>query len=229
MKKSGACATLFAKSAFVALIVVMILTAGCAQLAAPGGLVRTPPQKKETAPNPLSCSIDEDCVCQGIDKKTGNCFIGNKQYYEKYVDKSKGCPDFCSGIAGNLVVKCVNNECLQTFGCVLDTECSEKQSCVNNRCVDGKTASSSDAPSSRSQTNTCSTDADCVAGGCSGTICQSKKAEPVVTTCEYRSEYACYKQISCGCVAGHCAWNEDARFKACVAQAKTQEGGDFPV
>jgi eight-cysteine-cluster-containing protein len=53
----------------------------------------------------------------------------------------------------------------------------------------------------------CQSDADCVTGGCSGQVCQSKDEEPVITTCEYRE---CYDEnaygVGCGCVAGKCQW-----------------------
>jgi hypothetical protein len=54
------------------------------------------------------CSKDSDCAC-GVNIKTKSCFAGNK----KYVDITKQCPDFCSGIVGNLTTKCVNNLCKQ--------------------------------------------------------------------------------------------------------------------
>ncbi len=65
----------------------------------------------------------------------------------------------------------------------------------------------------------CTTDNDCVTGGCSGTICQSKYAEPIFTTCEYRAEYACYREINCGCINGKCVWEKTAAFDACVEKA----------
>lgn len=55
-----------------------------------------------------SCNNDSDCAC-GVNIKTRNCFLGNK----KYVDTTKQCPDFCGGIAGNLITKCINNLCKQ--------------------------------------------------------------------------------------------------------------------
>ncbi|MBI4176750.1 MAG: hypothetical protein HY516_00120 [Candidatus Aenigmarchaeota archaeon] len=54
------------------------------------------------------CSADSDCAC-GVNTRTKECFYGN----EKYVDKNSQCPDFCSGIGGNLGIKCVKNECTQ--------------------------------------------------------------------------------------------------------------------
>jgi hypothetical protein len=61
--------------------------------------------------NPSFCNVDADCTCGGIDKKTDNCFVGNKLYASKNVDMSRDCPDFCTGIAAHLETKCVSNEC----------------------------------------------------------------------------------------------------------------------
>lgn len=58
-----------------------------------------------------SCNMDSDCVCGGIDMLTGECFIGNVEYYKKYVNKTKICPDFCAGIMGNLETRCIENKC----------------------------------------------------------------------------------------------------------------------
>ncbi|MFN3813921.1 MAG: hypothetical protein ACK4SM_04795, partial [Aquificaceae bacterium] len=53
------------------------------------------------------CQTDADCAC-GVDKETGQCAFGNKQF----IDTSKQCPDFCTGFAGHFVLKCVNNICV---------------------------------------------------------------------------------------------------------------------
>jgi len=76
-----------------------------------------------------SCVSDSDCTCGGIDKLSGQMLLGDKDYYSKYVDTSKSCPDFCTGIAGNLVVKCVDNKCMQVLECLADTDC-DKGGCV---------------------------------------------------------------------------------------------------
>lgn len=68
----------------------------------------------------------------------------------------------------------------------------------------------------------CTTDDDCVIGGCSGTICQSKNAEPIFTTCEYLPEYGCYKEIKCGCIDGKCQWDKTEQFDNCVEEARKQ-------
>ncbi len=70
------------------------------------------------------------------------------------------------------------------------------------------------------QENACTTDADCVRSGCSGTVCQEKTAEPVFTTCEYKAEYACYQNIPCGCVEGQCAFEKNPAFEQCLEDNK---------
>lgn len=54
------------------------------------------------------CLIDSDCAC-GRSRLTGDCFYGNKNF----VNSSEQCPDFCTGIGGNLEVKCISSECRQ--------------------------------------------------------------------------------------------------------------------
>jgi hypothetical protein len=54
----------------------------------------------------VACDTDADCAC-GTNVNTGDCFLGNKEY----VDTTKQCPDFCTGIAGNLETRCVDNVC----------------------------------------------------------------------------------------------------------------------
>lgn len=55
----------------------------------------------------------------------------------------------------------------------------------------------------------CSADEDCIRGGCSGQICQSKFEKMVYTTCEYLSCYnAANYGLTCGCVDGKCEWHQ---------------------
>src|SRR3989344_3879864 len=69
----------------------------------------------------------------------------------------------------------------------------------------------------------CGIDTDCITGGCSGTVCQSKNAKPIFTTCEWMPEYACYKQIDCGCVNGKCDWEKTSEFEDCVEEARASQ------
>jgi eight-cysteine-cluster-containing protein len=54
----------------------------------------------------------------------------------------------------------------------------------------------------------CTTDSDCVTGGCSAQVCQAASEEPVITTCEWRDCYDSQSTgVGCGCVAGKCQWH----------------------
>lgn len=61
----------------------------------------------------LYCKKDTDCICAGIDQKDNSCYLGNKIYHDKFIINNQTCPDFCSGIAGNLDIKCIKNKCTQ--------------------------------------------------------------------------------------------------------------------
>lgn len=82
---------------------------GSAAVAIPGTYCEFEPCKT----NSSVCTTDSDCTCGGIDTKTGDCFIGNKEYSARNVNQSQQCPDFCSGIAGHLETKCVEKKCTQ--------------------------------------------------------------------------------------------------------------------
>ena len=84
------------------------------------------------------CSSDSDCAC-GRHKESGECFYGNKEFVA-----AGECPDFCSGIAGNLAIRCVNNTCKQVAlalqECDSDADCAaagcSMQLCVPRSKVD---------------------------------------------------------------------------------------------
>jgi eight-cysteine-cluster-containing protein len=59
----------------------------------------------------------------------------------------------------------------------------------------------------------------CTVAGCSGQLCVSAdEAANIVTTCEYRAEYACYKEASCEPqVDGKCGWTQTASLRQCLA------------
>ncbi len=63
----------------------------------------------------------------------------------------------------------------------------------------------------------CQTDADCMTGGCSGQLCGLKEVvSDTVTTCEYRNDYACLKETSCGCNDGICQWANTPEYQQCL-------------
>jgi hypothetical protein len=59
-------------------------------------------------PSEKQCSTNDDCAC-GVSIKTGYCFFGNKNF----VNTTFQCPDFCNGIAANLEIRCISNDCKQ--------------------------------------------------------------------------------------------------------------------
>lgn len=57
----------------------------------------------------------------------------------------------------------------------------------------------------------------CVVTGCSGQICAD---EQVASTCEYRTEYACFQHARCERQSdGQCGWTETEAYASCVANA----------
>lgn len=58
---------------------------------------------------------------------------------------------------------------------------------------------------------------DCIKTGCSGIVC-AEPGHDVITTCEFRSEYACYQKASCERQSnGACGWTQTAELTACLA------------
>lgn len=65
--------------------------------------------------------------------------------------------------------------------------------------------------------------AECRATGCSGTVCST---EDVITTCEYRPEYACYQSATCTAQAdGQCGWTMTPELEACLANPPAEAAG----
>ncbi len=55
----------------------------------------------------------------------------------------------------------------------------------------------------------------CYVGGCSGQICSDQ--EGVISTCEFRPEYACYRDAKCETQAdGNCGWTPTPELNACL-------------
>lgn len=59
----------------------------------------------------------------------------------------------------------------------------------------------------------------CFVGGCSSHVCSDDPN--VVTTCEWKEEYACYKQAKCERQAdGQCGWTETSELNSCIEEAR---------
>jgi len=178
--------------------------------------------------NPTFCNVDADCTCGGIDAKTNDCFIGNKLYSSKYVDLSIPCPDFCSGIAGNLVTRCIDNKCQATtarpIACTLEAKVCPDGSAVGRT---GPNCEFEPCPGEE-----CTTSADCVpASCCHATSCVTKSRAPACEgmMCTLECQFGTLDcGGSCGCVQGKCiaepvAPGEDENEKSCEEKGGSWE------
>lgn len=69
---------------------------------------------------------------------------------------------------------------------------------------------------------------DCVVGGCSGQSCGEPEDESgLITTCEYREEYACYKQhgVCERNAQDQCGWRPSQELQDCITAARALEMG----
>lgn len=59
----------------------------------------------------------------------------------------------------------------------------------------------------------------CAVAGCSSQLCVSaEEASTIMTTCEFRAEYACYQEASCEPQAdGKCGWTNTPTLTQCLA------------
>jgi len=169
------------KSEFVILVIVGLVLVGC---------VQNPPPPNVTGNNTTIippgyevkdyCQKDSDCV-----RLHKCCDCGMGEYVNIYNQQNPDCPG----------PRC------------LCAEMASKGVCKSNRCIAVPLYPPQEAFCGWSTNGSCSSDEDCIAGGCSGQVCQSQGEEPVITTCEYRD---CYNGanygVSCGCADGKCRW-----------------------
>lgn len=93
--------------------------------------------------------------------------------------------------------------------------------CANQLVQSEEGKSNGTNPEGKGRTETtCTSDNDCMRSGCSGTVCQAWDAEPTMTTCEWREEYACFKKIECGCTEGQCVWQMTPEFSTCLEEKR---------
>lgn len=64
----------------------------------------------------------------------------------------------------------------------------------------------------------------CKIAGCSGQICINEKAGDVITTCEFKAEYACYKTARCERQSdGKCGWTPTSELLSCLRAVASEE------
>lgn len=63
----------------------------------------------------------------------------------------------------------------------------------------------------------------CAPAGCSGELCvEADKANDIVSTCVYKEEYGCYKNVGNSCERqkdGKCGWTESTALTLCINKA----------
>ncbi|HEX5060268.1 MAG TPA: hypothetical protein VFV99_12960 [Kofleriaceae bacterium] len=83
-------------------------------------------------------------------------------------------------------------------------------------------------PPSEASNKTPSPANDCITTGCSGTVC-TEPGKEVVTTCEYKPEYGCYKDGVCARQNdGSCGWTQTPSLQACLANPPALPVGGTP-
>ena len=126
------------------------------------------------------------------------------------------CGDRCTCADGSQPVQCFVDPCQVAPAC-------DEGECVANYCGGCNAEFYDDAGYAVCEAEPageCASDRDCQATGCSGQVCAP---EPVITTCEFRPEYACFQDpaiTSCGCDAGRCTWDPTAELAACIEKAQ---------
>ena len=97
--------------------------------------------------------------------------------------------------------------------CSADSDCQSKiqARCIGaeSKCAEGKCQ----VPSRCLEPPECFSDSGCKSTGCSGQICSHTE---VVSTCEYKSEYDCFKNTTCGCINNKCQWADTPQYKSCL-------------
>ena len=69
---------------------------------------------------------------------------------------------------------------------------------------------------------------DCIKTGCSGTVC-AEPGKDVMTTCEFKAEYACYRDAACERQGdGSCGWTQSQTLTACLANPPPIGAGEAP-
>jgi putative hemolysin len=154
----------------------------------------------ECAPEaPNYCEQDSDCACGRL-IPTGDCFFGQKEF----VNTSQQCPDFCTGIAAHLEIKCSQYKCVQANK-LIDTfeEC----------------ASSAGSEIMGADPRNCMTaDGRTFVEGAPG-VCSSKTTEVcsspcvVCPPCEACSSISCQTEEFCSSIGFNSTWYADMQVE----------------
>ncbi|MBI2040147.1 hypothetical protein HYT18_03670 [Candidatus Microgenomates bacterium] len=62
----------------------------------------------------------------------------------------------------------------------------------------------------------------CFVAGCSGQLCVEEAEKDIITTCEFREEYACYKEAKCERQPdGKCGWTKSVELISCLEEKRS--------
>lgn len=95
--------------------------------------------------------------------------------------------------------------------CAVSCACSgEKKADISGTAAKGNTDASADTLTGQG----------CIRTGCSGHICANASDGALVSTCEWREEYACYKTARCEKQGnGQCGWTPSESLSSCLKAA----------
>jgi hypothetical protein len=114
-------------------------------------------------------------------------------------------------VAGCLVVKCSAGYTCDDAGRTKNGTCVPNVTCANVRCAAGTRCEDANG----TQTAQCVSQAACRKTGCSSQLCADSD---MMTTCEFRAEYACYQTAVCERgTDGQCGFRKTAALTSCLA------------
>lgn len=62
----------------------------------------------------------------------------------------------------------------------------------------------------------------CVSAGCSGELCVDKSQADIMSTCEYKEDYACLKYSRCERQSdGQCDWTQTPEYSQCLSNIRS--------
>lgn len=71
----------------------------------------------------------------------------------------------------------------------------------------------------KTKNNSLSPQNPCIVAGCSGQFCVNQNDEPIISTCEWTDQYACYKNAECKLQSNNqCGFTPTDELKKCLNQ-----------
>jgi eight-cysteine-cluster-containing protein len=122
---------------------------------------------------------------------------------------------------GNCIDK--PDEELPPGACLEEGDCADGEECIKGMCP-GAPCSPEWCPPCYGKCKTTEPiplEIECMSSGCSGEICA---AQPMISVCLWKPEFACYKLTECAANAdGTCAWQENEEFLDCMKEFKDSD------